>query len=1308
MAEVSSSASNTVSETGTNPLQQQAIQAAKAAFSSLSDGNVIFQQYLESTEPISTVVQGLLAKHGSQRDKRCARILENFQKYTLWLQNMAPAIDVAVNTSSGIACPVWAPIKYILKLSKDHFDALERILRMIETISDCLPRLRIYEKLNKHPALQTAFLRLFTSIINFSVVTLRYLNRNAFARIMRHVGRDFESEFGDVMDSLRRHARAVDEMAIATELQQAAQHREKTERVYHHDLQIRCSEWLRPSNVREVLDRQLNERLAGTCQWILENSEFNAWNNSSSSVAGQNRLLLIYGNSGCGKSVLASSLVEHVESRTKNVLFFPFSNVDATRESIKDVVRSLIWQALVATDEKECWEIIHRLMSKGPAITTELWDALASILKCGQKPWYLIIDGADECAELDELLRDRIPGLLQANEHLRGAILGRPQILQHQAALPSSNLLQITPKTVKEDIKSYVAESVNKSPLLRNHRSKALMEKTLRNQSEGMFLWVRLMIQDLQNSSSTAEARQRLDCLPRGLAESYRQVFRHIHDSSVKDPSRICLIRNVLAFTVACRRPLSYQELRYALAMDIRYTMGRPSQLLDDFLPQYSAEQLVDLCANLISISNNQVLLVHTSLKEFVTDLFETPRVKIDSQVLDLCLESTESHRLFAKACLEYLQVGDYGLPWQDVSRLPDLRRQNPFLEYASKNLLYHISSTKAPCPLILDDIMDFVQSRFFVSWIEHFHLDLTGDFLTVLIDFDEFISWVSRSSRQIELHAEIRAALEKELRNRLRVSDVNNSSTERWIKFAAVASEYLIPQPRELPGSTIQSQVEQHPPAVPVPMPLITPRRRPSLDVEALARRTMRLIGDNNLATSVAPHAQMDMILNVLSIATLAKKLTDPLELLFKLLLRKAEGVPVYALYEIAKFYFRIGQEKRGLQVVQTALEKVTGSDTTREFMILGFLAKFHHRRYEYEQAVPYMERHISGLIRQRGQVDSEVAKIKILLGQALGRLNRLPEAEAIFLELGDLEARSPFLKDAQIYSTYIGMRNCRSDVQDYEGAMVWVQKTTKLPEAVLKGNRFRDGTYMGSLLYNAGRREEALAWFENLNNVELEGSPKKASICERRYWHGISLYASGKWEESFAILRQALAERNEVREATNLPKKLRIVTKERIVEYLLNLGNKFFRLEQYRLSLDSLQLATQGWASSQDVEEKWPLYSTFFTAAAFYGLGDFQQGLELLRGMETEFNSYYKQNWEALFEFKYLVGYGAAQLNTSALLDARTDASSQTLPPFGLKKQRSLDDVRHEKTSLSRSHEWRYMLQFTEFSRDDFRDLF
>ena len=312
------------------------------------------------------------------------------------------------------------------------------------------------------------------------------------------------------MDRLRRHARAVDEMAVATELQQASQYRQSTEKIYQQDLRIRCSEWLRPSNVREVHRRHLGERLIGTCEWIQDQAAYVAWNNPSPKTPEEHQVLLICGQPGCGKSILASAMLERAESQAKNVLYFPFSNGNSARRYVKDLAHSLVWQALDALDDKGCWDTIHGLMSKGPVLTSALWDALASILSHDQRPWTLILDGVDECLELDELLRVRIPGLLRSNGKLQAAILGRPQILQHRRALGITAFIEITPKMVKRDIKFFISERVNDAPLLRDHVSKDLVIRTLQKQAEGMFLWARLVIQDLQKSSSAAEVHQRL------------------------------------------------------------------------------------------------------------------------------------------------------------------------------------------------------------------------------------------------------------------------------------------------------------------------------------------------------------------------------------------------------------------------------------------------------------------------------------------------------------------------------------------------------------------------------------------------------------------------------------------------------------------------------------------------------------------------------------------------------------------------------------------------------------------------------
>jgi hypothetical protein len=92
------------------------VQKAKDALLAQTNGSLIFQQCLESNEPIPSLVQTLIKSHEQHAAKRSTRLIDKFQTHTLWLQNMAVAIDVAANVSPGLICPVWAPLRYILKV----------------------------------------------------------------------------------------------------------------------------------------------------------------------------------------------------------------------------------------------------------------------------------------------------------------------------------------------------------------------------------------------------------------------------------------------------------------------------------------------------------------------------------------------------------------------------------------------------------------------------------------------------------------------------------------------------------------------------------------------------------------------------------------------------------------------------------------------------------------------------------------------------------------------------------------------------------------------------------------------------------------------------------------------------------------------------------------------------------------------------------------------------------------------------------------------------------------------------------------
>jgi hypothetical protein len=96
-------------------LQVQAIGKARAAFSQLPNGDVIFQQCINGQESITDILATVARRHGSYRSRKCTQLLEAFQRHTTWLQNISEVVDVVVQTQSGIGCPLWAPVKFVLQ-----------------------------------------------------------------------------------------------------------------------------------------------------------------------------------------------------------------------------------------------------------------------------------------------------------------------------------------------------------------------------------------------------------------------------------------------------------------------------------------------------------------------------------------------------------------------------------------------------------------------------------------------------------------------------------------------------------------------------------------------------------------------------------------------------------------------------------------------------------------------------------------------------------------------------------------------------------------------------------------------------------------------------------------------------------------------------------------------------------------------------------------------------------------------------------------------------------------------------------------
>lgn len=142
-----------------------------------------------------------------------------------------------------------------------------------------------------------------------------------------------------------------------------------------------------------------------TGDWLLESEIFTTWKEAKKSS------LWLYGKPGAGKTILCSTLIEHIKSScagsgvsTDRYAYFYFDFSDAQKQTVSNMLCSFISQLSVTylsdkVDElyKRCNDGRHR-----PCVD-DLVKILISLFS-GSHRTYLIVDAMDECSERKQLL----------------------------------------------------------------------------------------------------------------------------------------------------------------------------------------------------------------------------------------------------------------------------------------------------------------------------------------------------------------------------------------------------------------------------------------------------------------------------------------------------------------------------------------------------------------------------------------------------------------------------------------------------------------------------------------------------------------------------------------------------------------------------------------------------------------------------------------------------------------------------------------------------------------------------------------
>ncbi|KAH8698697.1 ankyrin repeat-containing domain protein [Talaromyces proteolyticus] len=441
------------------------------------------------------------------------------------------------------------------------------------------------------------------------------------------------------------------------------------------------------------------KRVTGTCEWFLEHPKYTHWVENKNSD-----LLWVSADAGCGKSVLASFLIDHLSSGIKKedtTLCYFFFKDDNSEQRTSAAAFSALLHQIIADDLGLLTHVLPQYQLKAQQFSREfmsLWSVLNVITSDSTRGRSVvcILDGLDECEEQDriQLIKELSkPYTTWPNEpteskySLKFLITSRPGMKLEDILFDLPNIrLRAEDETlaISRDVELVVRETIlqiGRRRSIPQAQQEELMKQILAK-SDRTFLWVNLVLQRIETSGRfTRQALKELvETSPPDLDGVYEKILRE----STNDQ----YTRKLLKIVVGAFRPLSLTEVNTALCIDPRNTTESDM----DLEPRIEATIQV-LCGVFLRINDFTLYLAHQTAREFLLrpSRASSPEQQIPG-IWKHSFEPDEVHYHLAKVCNYYLHFDEFEkTPFIGDHNIGDAFKKKAADDYANKfSFLYY------------------------------------------------------------------------------------------------------------------------------------------------------------------------------------------------------------------------------------------------------------------------------------------------------------------------------------------------------------------------------------------------------------------------------------------------------------------------------------------------------------------------------------------------------------------------------------------------------------------------------------------
>ncbi|KAI7771382.1 hypothetical protein LZL87_014249 [Fusarium oxysporum] len=536
------------------------------------------------------------------------------------VQTFSAIIETFVSSNPNIAALVWGSVKLAMLIAVNYTSYFESLSVIFMGLSNQCPRFAEYQALYKTST------RLQKALCDFHASIICCWQKQLKAALFTSFEQEIES---DVSDIRRMGKIAEDEINLAKA------------QADHQDQMLQEKERAAASKQRSRL-RKFIPRVEGELDTIKELQ-------MQRSTLKERHRLLKFLSSHDYEAPFREARKKHQYGTAEWIL--------ATPEFLrwyKGTGSALLWCS--GKNQKhfvplQDWEILLRQTIKASGI------------------FLIFIDGLDEQdAPERRALLDALRSLTTTISALRIFITGRDSVsIDLKSRFSHIEHVPMSPVALASDIHNYVETSLqeriqNQDLVLHDPSLLRDIEETLTRHADGMFLWVMFLIDEVCAGSCDGDIKQSLHSLPKDLGETFARALSRIMSRQKKSE----LVQRVFRWVAVAKRPLTLDEIREAVSIDIGQPYLKTERLVRELTP------IVMWSENLLQVTEDQpptIEFAHSTICEFIT------KGDLPIQLSNFHVDVYEADHFAGEICITYLHLNDFKTA---VARRPQPLLVNP------------------------------------------------------------------------------------------------------------------------------------------------------------------------------------------------------------------------------------------------------------------------------------------------------------------------------------------------------------------------------------------------------------------------------------------------------------------------------------------------------------------------------------------------------------------------------------------------------------------------------------------------------